>query len=54
MVMGGIGKIELKTGVMAELVFEGKVIGSLGVNDDRHRLIILEVKGTEVQIQLKK
>ena len=54
MVMGIEGKIELEVGKGAELVFKGKVIGFIGVNDDRHELLTLEANGTEVTIQLKR
>ena len=54
MVMGEEGTIELKTGVIAKLMFEGKEVGWLGVNNDKNRLLTLEAKGTEVTIQLRK
>ena len=54
MVMGEQGTIELRTGVMAKLMFEGKEIGWLGVNNDKNRLLCLEAKGTSVEIQLRK
>jgi hypothetical protein len=54
MVMGVDSKMELKEGSMSELIFEGKVVGRLGVNDDRNNTLTLEVKETKIEIHLKK